>query len=549
MSRYIRFFLLQLICIPALAQDDLFFYGSFESNSQLLQDDEGIDFESPTADFRSNNYFNWNFNFKKFSAGLQYESYLPEPLLGYDPLLEGNGIAHYYVEYESELVELTAGYFYEQFGSGLILRLWEDRQLGINNALRGVRAKFKPKEFLDITALYGQQRNGFEISESTVGGIDLTFDIANSLELEEVNISLGASVVNRFQENGGVPEVPSSVTAFAARFELGRGSFFSEGEYVYKQPDVLVYNRSITNDMENFPGSAWLLNLGYAEKSLGVNVSFRRLENFSFYADRFAEGNSYNRLLINYVPALTKQHDYLLNNIYVYSAQPRLILNSAQKQSGEIGFQGDLFFTLKPDSLLGGAYGTKLEINYSQWWGLDATYDVQNNTYTSVFFGAGANYFREYGLAIRKKWNSHWSGIYSFTQTRIDKGVTVGSPLGFNLIDATVLVAENTYRFDSESSVRLELQHLWTEQDRGNWAAAVLEYNFNPSLGIFFMDSWNYDYPDPIHYYNVGGSFTKGSGRVALNYGRQRGGLICVGGVCRFVPENTGFSLNLQLSF
>ncbi|MDX1762625.1 MAG: DUF6029 family protein, partial [Christiangramia sp.] len=169
MRRYTLVFLIQLTFLPVLSQEDLFFYGSFESNSQLLLDDEEIDFTSPVADFRSNNYFNFNFDYKKFSAGLQYEAYLPEPLLGYDPQLGGNDIATYYVKFKTEDLEVTAGYFYEQFGSGLILRLWEDRQLGINNAVRGVRLKAEPLQFLDITALFGEQRNGFELSEGIVG--------------------------------------------------------------------------------------------------------------------------------------------------------------------------------------------------------------------------------------------------------------------------------------------------------------------------------------------------------------------------------------------
>ena len=51
------------------------------------------------------------------------------------------------------------------------------------------------------------------------------------------------------------------------------------------------------------------------------------------------------------------------------------------------------------------------------------------------------------------------------------------------------------------------------------------------------------------HYYSVGGSYSKGRTRLGVNYGRQRGGLICVGGVCRYVPENTGVTANLTVSF
>ena len=86
-------------------------------------------------------------------------------------------------------------------------------------------------------------------------------------------------------------------------------------------------------------------------------------------------------------------------------------------------------------------------------------------------------------------------------------------------------------------------------EDRKEWAAGVLEYNFSSRLAVYVADSWNYGGEDEIHYYNVGGSYSKGNTRFGLNYGRQRGGLICVGGVCRFVPENTGLSANLAISF
>ena len=54
---------------------------------------------------------------------------------------------------------------------------------------------------------------------------------------------------------------------------------------------------------------------------------------------------------------------------------------------------------------------------------------------------------------------------------------------------------------------------------------------------------------DKLHYYNFGGSYSKGGARLTANYGRQRGGLVCVGGVCRFVPESNGYNLILSYSF
>ena len=65
------------------SQEQPYIYGSFESNSQLLQDDESIGFLSPEDNFRSNNYFQINYQTNNILAGIQYEGYLPSSLLGF----------------------------------------------------------------------------------------------------------------------------------------------------------------------------------------------------------------------------------------------------------------------------------------------------------------------------------------------------------------------------------------------------------------------------------------------------------------------------------
>jgi hypothetical protein len=93
---------------------------------------------------------------------------------------------------------------------------------------------------------------------------------------------------------------------------------------------------------------------------------------------------------------------------------------------------------------------------------------------------------------------------------------------------------------------------MWADYDRKNWMASTVEFNLNSKLSFFTADMYNYGNDDPEarnHYYNVGGAFRQKSTRIALSYGRQRGGLVCVGGVCRFVPESSGVSLSLNTTF
>jgi len=537
-----------------IAQENGNFFGGLESNSQWLLADDGINFPSGNelelGQFRSNNYLQLNYNLGKFTAGIQYETYLPTALLGYSDVYDnGNDIGTFYINYKDDKMDITGGHFYEQFGSGLILRSWEDRQLGVNNALKGVRMKFAPLAYLDLTVVYGQQRNGFEVSAGNMQGADANIDLSKALKLEKVDIKMGASYVGRYQDRGTNDTIPSTVNAYGGRLDFVVGNFFGGIEAITKDPDAVANEGQLVSN-KLYDGTALLINAGYTQKGLGLNATFRRLENFSFYSDRLAEGNTFNQQVVNYVPALTKQQDYLLTNIYVYNAQPRLVIETFDQHVGEVGTQVALYYSLKKKTALGGKYGTKIAVNFSYWAGLDAEYNIPNRWYEAKFIGSGPRFFRDFSLEIKKKLSSKLNTVITFQDLIIDKGVSLGGPIGVQGdIKAKIGVIEGTYRIKGSESIRVVAQHLWSEQDRKNWAAGVVEYNFNSRLGVYIADAFNYGGEGKLHYYNAGGSYSKGNTRLGVNYGRQRGGLICVGGVCRFVPENTGLSANLVVSF
>jgi hypothetical protein len=525
------------------------FYGGLESNSQWLQTDEGINFLAPEDPFRANNYILLNYRLDNFTAGVQFESYLPSALLGYDPVYDNNNdVATYYFNYKDEKVDVTAGYFYDQFGSGLIFRSWEDRQLGLNNALKGLNIRFNPTDYFSLKAVFGKQRYGFEESEGTIQGLDTELSISNALNIETVDIQMGLSYVGRYQDTNGNEALPSTVGAYSGRLDFVFKDFYVGAEVVLKDPDAIANEGQLSSN-KLYDGTALQVNAGYAIKGLGINGTFRRLENFSFFSDRLAEGNIFNQQVINYVPGLTKQQDYLLTNIYVYNPQPRLIIESFDQRAGEVGTQFDLYYSLKKGSSLGGKYGTKLAINFSYWAGLDAEYNIENRWYEAKFIGNGAQLFRDINFEIKKKWSKNWSSVFTYQNVIVDKGIVEGGPLGNSDISANIGVIETTRRFEKGKALRVVAQHLWSKDDRKNWAAAVAEYNFSTRFAIYAADNWNYGGIDKIHYYSLGGSYSKGNTRLAINYGRQRGGLICIGGVCRFVPENTGLSANLTVAF
>lgn len=529
------------------------FSGGIESTSQWYQQDDDLGFEQPDDPFRSNNYVRLDYNYGKFSAGIQYEAYLPNPLLGYSNRFNDNKIATWYVNYKGEQLDITAGNFYEQFGSGLVFRSWEDRQIGINNSIRGVRVAYSPNDFTTIKGLIGKPRLGFETTEGTVGGVDVETNLVRLFNKDNYShaVTAGVSYVGQHEEYTGVKEdFPQNINNVSLRLGYtGNKGIYANVEYVHKGEQAAFFSGQPTE--KYYDGNAWLLNLGYSTKGFGISGTFRRLENMGMFGQRNlseAGENTFNEGILNYLPALTRQHDYLLTNIYVYQAQAQL--NFEQQEAGEIGGQLDIFYNMPKGSLLGGKYGTKLAVNASYWNGLNPTFSEDGTSYETNFFDFGRKFFHDVNFEINKKWSDKFSSIITYMHQYYDRGIMEG--ITYSPLVANVVVGDFLYKFNSKNSLRFELQHLQTKRDRKNWAAALVEYNLNHKWNFYVADNYNYGNDDEdrrFHYYMVGGSYAKESTRVALNYGRQRGGLICIGGVCRFVPENTGFTLTLVKTF
>ena len=521
---------------------------SFESYSAYYLDD------SKTGDFmfddrfRSNNYLNLKSNIGKYwNFELQIESYLPSSLLNYSPNFKETNISTFKAEYFKKNINFKIGNFYEQFGSGMTLRSWEDKDLGINNSILGLNLKYNISDNINLTTLIGTQKKGFKYSDAFVVGFDSEFDFSK-ITKNNATFLIGLSYVGRNDQKTKSDFYDEMTNLISLRFDYSSSAFYSNFEYVNKSKNPIVVFGSLSDTFIK-DGSAFLINSGFFNNGFGLDLTFRRLENMSLFSEREAFGNVYNESMINYLPALTKQHDYSLANLYVYSAQPNVSFQSnSLTKAGEIGTQIDLYYSIKKGGFLGGEYGTNLALNASIWNNLDGTYNFNNQSYKTDLLSFGDKYFSEYSIEVRKKWTEKFENIFLYVNQYYNKKLieeTIGK------VSSDIFILENTYKINDGKSLRLELQHLSTKDDTKNWSAFGLEYNISSAVSIYLTDTYNYQNPDDskkIHYYNFGGSYIKGANRYAINYGRQRGGLVCTGGICRYVPESTGFSFSVTTS-
>ena len=544
MNRLILFLLI-LYCWSSSSQQKNNLYGSFFSNGVYYSENESKDFEKK---FKSNNYFNLNYLIgNKWRFDLQLESYLPGRLQNFSEMMEGNYLSTLSINYKTKKFDFSVGSIYEQFGSGLILRTWEDRQLGINNSIWGVRTRYE-SEKIDVKLLVGYQKKGREISTGKILGLDAEISLLEDFQF-------GISYVGRL-DNLDIPAIFPAVdydfneltNLFSTRLDYFSDSFYMNYEYIGKSKDGIVQFGKISEDFVK-PGSAHSLNFGVFKSGFGFDMTFRRLENMGYFSDRFEASGDYLETSINYLPALTKQHDYLLSNINVYESQPYVSFQDPElMKSGEIGYQLDLFYNFKKDSPLGGKYGTKLSFNSALWYNLGGDYDYNNQNYNTSFLNFGEKYFSEQSLEISKKVSKDYNYILLFINRYYNKRLVEERS---GEVNSKVLVIDNTLKLNNKRSIKFDVQHLFNSDDDKNWFGYGVEYNFNYNFSLYYSNIKNYQNIEKgkPSYYSTGVSYSKNTTKIIASYGKQRGGLICYGGVCRYVPEFKGISISLNTTF
>lgn len=522
-------------------------HGNVQFDAQYYNPDSAIGAPPVPEKLLMNGFTNLIYTKGKFQVGLRYENYL-NALLGFDPRYQGQGITYRYATFDADFLTITVGNFYEQFGSGMILRAYENRGLGFDNVLDGARVKAHVLGGVYMTALIGRQRSFFTYGEGIVRGFDGEINLNEtfkSIAEHDFKATIGGSYVSKYQKDEDPDfDLPENVGAWAARANFLYKGFNLSGEYVSKINDPQATNTLLVDGElhRNYnSGNGVLATLAYSRKGLGVVVGAKRIDNMDFRSDRAATGFNLN---INYLPALTKQHTYqLAASLYPYATQP----------NGEWAFQGEVSYKVPRGSKLGGKYGMGVVVNFSEVHGLVNTVNEAGSGYTNSFFELGDLYFRDINVEVNKKFTKKFKMIAKYLNLVYNKDVVQGL-VGYGTIYANIAIVDLTYKVASRHSLRLEVQGLWTKDqaDQGDWAMALLEYQWAPHMFVAVTDQWNYGnkhVEDRLHYPSISIGYIRNATRVTLGYGRQRAGIFCVGGICRNVPASNGVSLSITTSF
>jgi hypothetical protein len=517
--------------------------GNIYTESNYYFSDTIIGAEEVPEYIRTNIYGNIFYRYKGINAGIRYEAYQP-PLVGYDPRYEGQGIAHRFVNYSDSLYEVTIGNFYEQYGSGIILRAYEDKNLGIDNAFDGFRLLVRPINGLTIKGMIGRQRYFWENGPGIIRGADADWSLLQFFRPESLaNLTVGFSAVSRFQKDRDpLYNFPENVAAFSARTSLFTGGFFFSGEYAWK-----VNDPSATNNLIYKNGESIIFTGSYSTKGFGFLASAKYIDNMDFRSSRTATGND---LTLNYLPATTRQHTYSLAGMYPYATQP----------TGEVGALGQVNYLIPKNTKIGGKYGTNIQLSASIANSIDK--EKVNDTLaigTSGTLGYKSSlgkigdekYFHDISIEVNRRLSRDLRLVAGFASQYYNKAVIEGHP-GEEPVNAWIVYADIARRLQNRKSIRFEAQHLQTKQDNGSWAMVLTEFSIAPKWTFSLSDQYNYGNEEKDlrkHYYSINMSFNKGPHRLSISYGKQSEGIICVGGICRKVPAAYAAGITFSTTF
>jgi hypothetical protein len=539
------------ICLLGFSQENNLgeIHGDFNLNLQSYQEDLQIGAQAADEIILNNAYLNLNYTKGNFAAGLRYESYL-NALADYDPEFKGNGIPYRYATYSINGLEITAGNYYEQLGSGLIFRSYEEKGLGIDNAMDGVRLKYSPKQGIYLKTFIGKSRTYFTYADGIFRGADAEIN-ANELFNSEskTKVILGGSFVSRYQERENlIFKIPQNISAYAGRLNLMHGKWSYFGEYAYKINDPA--NLLSQSQMNYANGSAFTQNITFSKRGFGISAEMHRTDNMTFKSDRDRNGKAY---IINYIPTLSKPHAYSLLALYPCATQA----------DGELGIQLDLFYKFKKGSLLGGKYGTKIALNFSQINALDGGSSFLNDNMEHIPKLLSFNevlHYQDLNFSVNTKVNTKVNTNFVFANQSYNKDVLEGKPIGdYGILNSTIVVSDISYKIKKGYTLRIELQTLISSQleegkqpAEGDWSMGLIEYTISPNWFLSIQDLYNNGHEDTskqLHYININAGFIKGANRFEIGYGKKREGIFCVGGICKTVPSSNGFSLSVSSSF
>ncbi len=524
------------------------FSGSFDANVNFFVEDEKIGAtNTPQYDDDLIGIESWlNLRYAKgpFDAGIRLDFFRNSNLLNPTDAYSDTGIGRVYATYRHSGATITAGHMYDQIGSGMIFRAYEERALLLDNALLGLRMRYDISDNWNVNMLGGRQKNLFSLYDSWLYGgrvegyitpksEDKTWSAAPGFglmirRLAEDQMDLLANVLSSYTPEDFIDEAPyvNVAATLYNTFDFGTVSWYLEG--AWKSREVFydpLMPRSLWTGGESIgryilePGYVVYTSINYADKGIGVSLDLKATSNFTYRADPFA---TLNRGMINFLPPVMRFNTYRLTARYAPATQ----------ELGEFAGQIEASY--------------RLDANRSFLTNVSMIHDYEGNPlYRELYTEAVWKKPRKSSLTTGLQFQWYHQERY--------EGKTGAAP-----VRTVTPYIDYLYRFDQKRSFRIEFQYMHTRQDWGRWLYGLAEFSIAPHWNFEISDMWNvkpYEDAsgnrknDPLHFPTAGITYITGTHRITGRYVKQVEGIVCSGGICRLEPAFSGVRLQLASQF
>ena len=536
-------------------EEKLNIFGQFQTRANFFLRDSLIGAANiPQYDhqlFGSESWLNLQADYQGFSLSLRFDYFNNSNLLIPTNSYSDQGIGNFLIEKSLDKFTLSAGYIYDQIGSGLIFRSFEERSLLIDNALAGIKLKYQLLPDLYVKAFAGRQKKQFELYPAIIRGFQSEYFHSISAGRKKMTWAPGVGVVARTIDDASMNNLVSTLQTyttgeiFIPKYNTYAGTFYQTLQYgsfrwyaeaAIKSKDTYIDPFAVTlikgdtligNRYKQDLGFIFYSTLSYASEAIGVTLEGKRTRNFSF---KTRPQEQLNRGNLNFLPPLTRINSFRLNTRY----------NPAAQELEEWSWQGDIQLRLSED--------LSLNLNHS---------GMQKSSEEPLY--------REWFLELTKQnENQHWTvGVQNQLYNQQFYEFKPGAPT----VKTITPFAEMEMDAGKGKSLRIEAQALFMNKgkdlllnDYGHWMFGLAEYVLSPKWKFSMSDMFNWkpgrfspkniqDKVIPLHFPRFDVYYQPGNNLFSLSYIKQVEGVICTGGICRLEPAFSGVRLSLNSSF
>jgi Family of unknown function (DUF6029) len=523
--------------------------GSLNTNGNFFMTDSAIGaFGTPQYDYQkfgSESWLNLTFAQPGLNGAVRFDMFNNSNLINPTESYNGLGIGRWYLQKQIKKLTLSGGYIYDQIGSGLIFRAYEERSLAIDNALYGVQLAYQLNENWKVRVFNGKQKFRFSnydavmrggaiegyIKPDSSGSVSIIPGfgaVARTYSAETVTNIVNALAATPIVDREGLQNNTYAYTLYNT-LNAGPFSWYIEG--AYKTKDVMdnPFTERVsggTGRLVNQEGVVVYTSISFAKKGLGITLEGKRTENFNFRTSPFEKAF---RGQINFLPPLARQNTYRLTTRYIPAVQ----------EFGEQAAQLDVKY----------AISKKLRVGF-------------NTSYISNL--EGERLYQEFYPEVLYKHSKIWQ-VSAGVQTQFYNQAIFETKN--DVVKTVVPFTEFLYKLSPKRSVRMEAQYMYTRDDFGSWLNGLVEVGLAPHWLFYVSDMYKLKHKegaktskgkpvtldntrlDGLNYPTVGAVYSTGASRFAISYVKQVEGINCAGGICRYEPTFSGIRVNIATNF